>query len=363
MQESTTVTAKLDRWIFDSYRIGPYALALCRIFFAFHVLFFLFRPMNWIGTYPSIFFYPPPSLASFFSGFPPEWFFNGMNILAVFFFLGVMVGYHTRISSIGLFLVMFTYGTFAHSFGKIDHSILFTLFPLVMSFSNWGAVWSIDAAQGRGSSTVHAWPLALMATLIAFSMFTSGYYKLISGWLDTSTHATHSKVFSNVYAWQRGDLLAPAATRFSFPLFWELLDWLTVIWEMGFMVALFFPKIFRWFVGYAVFFHLGVLLLLNIDFSINLLVYTPFINWGKLGHALGSRKAKVIRKGKVFWKYFHPLFILPLGGLIVWVLYTDGCLWNLFNRLAGIEFPYLSGLVHLVGAALLVLFLALKRER
>lgn len=362
MVNTSTVATKFDRWIFDSYRIGPYALALCRIFFAFHVLFFLFRPMSWIGTYPSIFYNPPPSLARIFTEFPPEWFFHALNFAAVLFFLGVMLGYRTRFSSIGLFAVLFTYATFAHSFGKIDHTILFTVFPLVMSFSNWGAAWSIDAAQGRSSGPVHAWPIALMATLLAFSMFTSGYYKLISDWLNPSTHATHSKVFSNVYAWQKGDLLAPAATKFSSSLFWELMDWLTVIWEIGFMVVLFFPRAFRWFVGYAVFFHLGVLLLLNIDFSINLLVYTPFINWRKLARSFGRRKDKIIQKGELFWKRFHPLFILPLTGFLVWVLYTDGCLWKLMTRLAGIEFPYLSGLVHFIGASMLVIFLFLKRR-
>ena len=363
MSNSGGIASRFDRWIFESYLVGPYALALCRIFFSSYILFFVFRPINWVGTYPSIFYVPPPSLARLFPTFPPEWFFHGLNILAVFFLLGVLFGYRTRGSSIGIFIVLFTYNTFAHSFGKIDHSILFVLFPLVMSFSNWGAAWSIDQARGKSKAQVQGWPITLMAVLLGFAMFTSGLYKLESGWLDLSTQATQSKVCSNVYAWQRGDLLAPFAAKFYAPRGWELLDWFTVIMEIGFLPAVFFPKIFRWFVGSAVFFHLGVLLLLNIDFSVNLFVYLPFVHWGKVSRYLGKGKARVIDSGNRFLKRMHPLFLLPIAGIFILVLYTYGCIWKMLLTWAGVEQPYLAGLLYLGGASLVTILLFFKKYR
>lgn len=360
MQEARSLTGYIDRWIFQGFAIGPRALALCRISFAFYLLFFQFRSLAWVGGYPDIFYVPPPSLARLFSAFPPAWFFEIINGLAVLFLVGILLGYRTRIASIGFALVLLVYNHFAYSFGKIDHSILLVLFPLVMAFSNWGAAWSVDARRGRGGE-VQGWPLTLMAILTGFALFTSGFYKLQFDWLNTATQVTQSKIISGVYAWERDQLLALPAAQWQAPWFWELLDWLTVWWELGFLLALFWPRIFRGFIAVGVFFHLGILLTMNIDYSINLLIYTAFIDYRRLRRRLGDGWEKWRARIDRGSQRLHAWMLLPLAALVWGSAWAGGPLWNHFLDVLDWKAPLLSGLLYLGSASVLAVVLVFTR--
>jgi hypothetical protein len=129
-------------------------------------------------------------------------------------------------------------------------------------------------------------------------MFTAGFPKILGGWLDFSTQATQGHLLNQFYVRERQDLLAEAAVNFQNPLFWELLDWGTVLFEVGFLFALIKMKWFKWFLCLAVIFHFSTMMFLNIAFLPNFLAYAIFLNWDRIlnrwhrwhGRVVGTEK-------------------------------------------------------------------------
>ncbi len=289
-------TKRLDRWLFDAFRPTARGLAAYRMAYALFVLlildpghspYFNFHPLSEL---PDSFFLPPPGPMQLFTGFPPRWFFVGLHLLLDLSLVALLFGYRTRLASwaIGaLFLIGFG---FLFSAGKINHVFLFVILPWVMSFTNWGAAWSLDARQERVRPTVAGWPLALLALLVGFAMFTAGFTKLLGGWLDPSTQATRGHWLKQYYVVGRQDLLADLVTAPIPTGLWELMDWGTVLLEIGFLPAVFIPSLFRVFLSLMVLFHLTTALLFNITFAQNLIVYAAFLNWDRIAaHAPSVR--------------------------------------------------------------------------
>ncbi len=349
--------ARLDRWLFDSFRPTARGLAAYRIAYALFVLllldpghspYFNFHPL---ADLPDSFFLPPPGLMQLFSGFPPRWFFAGLHLLLDLSLVALLFGYRTRLASwlTGL-LFLIGFG-FLFSAGKINHVILFVLLPWVMSFSNWGAAWSLDARLGRTRPDVEGWPLALLALLIGFAMFTAGFTKLLGGWLDPTTHAARGHWLKQYFVIGRRDLLADLATA---PLpagLWELMDWGTVLLEVGFLPAVFAPGLFRGFLGLMVLFHLSTALLFNITFVQNLIVYAAFLPWDRVA----------VRFPRIRLSPRPALLLIPLLGL---AFYFFGSPLRRLDALAAFSSDLsLTELLANVTAALIVLGLGLIRLR
>lgn len=320
---------RLDHWLFEGFPVTAHGLAAYRIAYALFVLlildpghsaYFNFRPLAGL---PNSFFSPPPGPMQLFHGFPPSWFFNGLHFALDFSLVALLFGYHTRVASWltgTLFLIGFG---FLFSAGKINHVLLFVLLPWLMSFTNWGAVWSLDARQTRTRPEVASWPLALLALLIGFALFTAGFTKLMGGWLDPTTPATQGHWLKQYFIVGRQDLLANLVT-YPWPAgLWELLDWGTVFLELGFLPAAFFPGAFRLFLAAMVGFHLCTALFLNITFVQNLIVYAAFLNWGAAASWLKSRLTLPAR-----------LPVLPLLPMLATVFYFWGSPLRRIDQLA-----------------------------
>lgn len=344
---------KLDNWIFEGFRVRPEALALSRIFYAGYLLFFAIRRTDWVADFPQLFYRPPLSIARFFSDFPHPAFFHVVNVLTVVLLVMLLFGYRTKLASIGFTVLVLVYSSFAHSLGKIDHMILFTVTPLVLSFSNWGAAWSIDAKMKRTPREVHAWPLALMAVLIGFTLATSGWWKAGSSWLDLSSQAIQSKLVHNFFARDRVDLLAPAFLNLNVAWIWEFLDWAIVLFEILFLFVLISPRLFRLWVYFGVAFHFGVLLILNIDFSIHLTVFLPFFPWEVARKALGKAGDQFVKAMNWGTARLSPWLLIPIAGALFAVLWFHGNLFMAIQQLTGWEAPYFAGLLFLGGGFLI----------
>ncbi|PEN08783.1 hypothetical protein CRI93_03225 [Longimonas halophila] len=284
--------AALDRWLFDTFTASPEGLGLYRILYASFVLF-AFTPghaelldFSFVGALPNAFFLPPPGPLMLLPGPPPSWLLDALHLLLTGSLVALLVGYRTRWASWAVFGLLLTGYGFAFSVGKINHVMLFVLLPLVMSLTNWGAAYSMDAQAQRTPRAVQTWPLALLALLIGFAMFTAGFSKLIGGWLDPTTQATQGHFVKQFFARGRQDFLAPWLLQVDSVVFWELLDWGTVLFEMGFLVAVVRKQTMRLFLAAAIGFHLGTLLMLNIAFVFNYIVYAAFISWGPLAKRL-----------------------------------------------------------------------------
>ncbi|MCC5940941.1 MAG: hypothetical protein JJU37_05310 [Balneolaceae bacterium] len=288
---------RFDRWIFNSFTVSAEGLALLRIFTSLFILLFLIPGMSmshfgFLSSLPNDFYSPPPGPLRLLEGFPPLAVFQISHTILVISLFAMLIGYHTKWASIltGI-LILFLQG-FIYSIGKVNHEIVIPLVPVIMAFSNWGVAYSVDCRRKTDSIKPESWPLTLLALFIAVMMFTAGFPKILGGWLDPSTQAAQGHLFNQFFIRERQALLAGRAVGFDHALFWELLDWFTVLFEVGFIMALFKASWFRLFVGLAVVFHFSTMMALNIAFLPNFLAYVVFLNWDKVYASIRSATIK-----------------------------------------------------------------------
>jgi hypothetical protein len=272
------------------YRRSPEALAAYRIAFAASCLLLVGVPQfSWISDNPAAFFHPPPGLAQLMPGFPPAWLLQALDLTIVLLFGVLLLGRHVRTASLALFALILYGNLFRFSFGKIDHDILFVLTPLLFAWS-WGGSVSSDApGRERHDQGERGLALGLLACLIAFGFTTSAIPKMVH-WLDfdLTTHAVKGWVFKAAIS-DRGGHLVPFFTRLEAPLFWEIADIVAVLFEIGFVVALFVgPRLFKVWIGMAVLFHFFNYLMLNISFVVYIPVYLAFVDWETAARRLRS---------------------------------------------------------------------------
>jgi hypothetical protein len=86
----------------------------------------------------------------------------------------------------------------------------------------------------------------------------------------------------------RDALLVPLAIQIDNRFIWELLDWSTILFEVGFLAAVWRPKWFKFFLVIAVFFHFSTQLLMNISFLHNFLAYSAFLNWHRIYNKINT---------------------------------------------------------------------------
>lgn len=284
--------------------VGQVDLAsLCyfRIVFGLFTILFFWQRYIWIGTVPQSFFEPPTfSLTALFSGFPPAVFFQIIDIATGLCTLSVMVGLATRASTVLLLLLVLVGNSFYFSLGFINHEILYLCVLITMCFQDWGALYSVDALLRKRTSiestrieevalrksplnrenTEKSANLWLLVVFITFGFFTAGFGKAFS-WVDfdLTTSGFLSWFYRGYFNLGRDQFLAPLVFKINVPLIWELLDLSAVVFELGFLLAVFSRK--RWYgwLTLACFFHLMNCLLLNISFTANAVAYLAFVPW------------------------------------------------------------------------------------
>ena len=279
--------SRFNRWVFDSFSVTKEGLGLMRIVLSLFLLFFLIPGEGWehflfLSKLPSDFYAAPPGPMMLLDQFPSIGFLIALHSLCIVFVILMLIGYKTKITSIMSGITILFLQGMIFSIGKIDHEILIAVVPMAMAYTHWGAAFSIDSKKGDNRSEVESWPLTFVAVLIGFMMFTAGFPKILGGWLDISTQATQGHLLNQFFMRERQDLLAEVAVNFQNPLFWELLDWGTVLFELGFLIAVFKNRWFHIFISIAVLFHFSTMIFLNIAFLPNFLAYAIFLNWDKI---------------------------------------------------------------------------------
>ncbi len=305
------MNTRFENWIFNSYSPTAGGLALYRIFAGLFFLIFLFPDYDLYSTLahlPSAFYTPPPGPMMLFDNFPPEIFLRFVHGLLMVSWVGVLVGYKTKWSSILAGLCMLILQGFMFSLGKINHEILLAASPIIMAYSNWGTAFSVDSTLGEKEESVEGWPLVLLALFLGFMMFTAGFPKILGGWLDPSTQATRGHLFNQFFVRERQEFLAEFAVRFDVAFVWEFLDWATIIFEIGFLIAVWKAAWTRLFICFAVIFHFSTMMTLNIPFLVNFLVYAAFIKWdfvfkslNKFLAYMSNKKFGVMNEDKWVW--------------------------------------------------------------
>ena len=303
-----------DHWIQDEYRQPLQGLALYRILYVLLTLVFKGTPSYlWLATMPNYLYNPPLfSLGTLFPGFPIYGICLALTIGIAILYIFLLFGFRTRTVGLTLFGLLLIGNSFSFGFGKISHDELFALLlPLIMSFSGWGEHYSLDAAPERRQAA--GWPMTLLALLLGFAMFTAGVPKFQSGWLDPSSSAVQWYLVRRYYGLDRQDYLAPLFAQWHNPFFWEALDYGAVLFELLFLFAIVRRHWFQRLLALAVGFHLANLLLLNISFTANLLIYLLFIEWQPIIKFI--RKASLQHVLRIFsnqWA-FRTVLILHTG--------------------------------------------------
>ena len=306
-----------EEWIFNAYLCTSFQLGLFRIAFTFILIFFVGVPQfsNKIIDFPNGFFNPPPLFGEFFSGIPPILYFKITDVILFIGFFCTLIGLLTKVCGIISASISIINFGFIFSTGKIDHSFLvwFTLF--MMSFSGWGKKFSIDSIIFNTKNIkVQIWPISLLSLSLGFAFFTAGLIKLISGWLGSSDSMVRAFFLRNYYIQQKQDYMAKIFENFNFQLFWEIGDWFTILFEIGFLVVVFQTSLFRFFTLLANLFHGMIMLMMNISFqsffSVYLLFWIPLIP-----------KQIVIRAQDIFHNLTQNKLRLLSTILILWIVY------------------------------------------
>lgn len=314
MASQHIANTRFENWIFRSFPMNAEQLGLYRIAYSLYLLIWGIPNFSWIHNLPDSFFNPPAYsiVGLLFSSFPPYWFMQGMSLLIVTLAILLLFGYQTRWVSVLLGLSIIFCKGFAFSFGLIGQDIIVWLVPILLSFSNWGAAFSIDAQRSSTpAKPVHNWPVTMVALLLGFAMFTAGLPKLLGGWLDPATQATRGHFFTQYHVIGDLTLLAHWMRANTNIVLWEVMDWGAVLFEMGFLVAVLNPRWFRWIIGLAVIFHASTFLVFNISFHFQYSVYLLFICWGTIPGAFFKRMRQLSLK-----------LFTPIGLIAVLVAYV-----------------------------------------
>lgn len=261
-------------WISEGYRPASRPMAALRIAFALYVLIWP-RSIEWVGEMSAVGFDPPPGPFALLSGPAPAGVIAVLEVLRAVVALWLLVGWKSRVASGALTVVLIVCSGLAYSFGKTDDLILYELAPLMLGLAGWGSVWSVDAWR-RDAARPNGYAMFVYATLIAFAMFTAAAAKIATGWLDPHREATRFFVAVTVDN-PRSGALAEWLLRIDSTVFWKLLDYATVFAEGWLVVAVFFPTLFRVGLIAMSLFHVGVWLLLGIDFHLHVFVYAGFL--------------------------------------------------------------------------------------
>lgn len=305
---------RFDQWA-DAPEFNAHDLGRFRVVYAL-VALSLMPNFAWVSGFPFTFFQAPPGPFQLVWGIPGVWFFTALQALLVIGLIFVLFGLFTRTMSIAV-AVLFTIGFgFAYSFGKIDHSFLVVLVPLMLGWAGWGNAVSIDslrAANHRASPpSVKNYPIRLLAVLIGFAFLTATLPKVLANWLSFETQATVGYIArSNASggAWWFPEMVAAFEPR----ILMEVLDWGTIIVEGGLILAAISWRSFRVWCAFLVLFHVGVALALGIYFIINLMAYGAFVKWSVIPMSSVPQ-----RLTEVFKRWAHLL--VPAIGIVVWVL-------------------------------------------
>jgi hypothetical protein len=277
--------ARLDAWIFDEFRACTLDLAVYRIVFAVYVLLLIVPIAPWMGQAPQAFFSPSLSAAVFLVDFPSPSVMVTLNLLLAASSSMLLIGWRTRAASLGTGLLIVTLKTFEYAIGKINHDIFIASVPLILAFSSWGNALSVDSRAARSGADNRVvkgqWCLSYLALVIAVSMFSAGWAKVASGWLDPAVQSTYGHFMSNRVQVSREPWMAGWADLVGTTRLWEVADWSAALLEMAFIVACFSSRWWRYVTAAAVVFHVGVWGLFDIVFETNVIAYGAFLPYSR----------------------------------------------------------------------------------
>ena len=272
---------RLDDWLTDS-PVASQDLSIFRILYALFVLLTLWRA-DYAAYLPATAFDPPSGPFALLGSAPPVlmiWLLEAALCVAL---AALAIGWHTRISAVVSAILQIVLYGIGYSYGKIDHTIYLPLVALLLSFSTWGADFSIEARRRGTKPLGHSWAPRCLAVAIGVGLLTAGLAKVRGGWLSWDSQATFGYLVL-----ERDIFNAPLdSTAFlgsiGHPVVWEIFDYATVFLECGMILAALSWRLFYPGIAALAIFHFFIALTVGIVFPYNLPAYAAFVPWSKLG--------------------------------------------------------------------------------
>lgn len=327
------------------------SLAIFRIIYALFCLLSLnlYGRYDWIGYFPDFFYNPVPSLASLYSSFPSVFIFHAFNFILPLLALMLLIGYKTRIVSMIYGVSIITMLSFVFSItSTIYHLHLIPYTALIFSFSNWGNYYSVDAflasKKGRILKKRHN-VMPLFSLIIAFSFFTSGFIKLINGWLNVNYQAVRYYLVEQLINGHFENVVVRAIIEFNLPSFlWESLDYLVICLELVPLLFLFNRVLFKTAIFFIATFHVTVALLMDISFSFYPILYAPLIvdMHSSLGvKYLQELMNKLSEKCSIFRVIFFSILVYLIYLIIIYSPFFNVVKWSQYSPTFYVYFSYL----------------------
>lgn len=280
---------------------APINLAVFRIVFFFLILFsFSVSNVAWFGNLPAELRFPPTGLHFLLAHIPINesvaWFASVALVVAC---LACIVGLFTRTSIIVcLVLSLYVLGL-PQLFGKMNHYHHLIWFMAILAASPCADVLSIDAIfkswkradRGRteppGPSQVYALPLRFVWLLMGVIYFSAGFWKVWTGgyqwaWSDNPRNIMYNK-------WMELSGWVPIFRVDQYPLLYKVSATCTLVFELSFLLLIFFPVV-RYLAplgGLA--FHNMTNLFMRISFWNLQGCYVAFVNWRAVFNSIGRR--------------------------------------------------------------------------
>ncbi|MBC3759365.1 hypothetical protein H7U19_13180 [Hyunsoonleella sp. SJ7] len=256
------------------------SLSFYRIVFGVLLLVFFLPSWSWVGGIPPSFFNPNIfSFAYLTGGYLPAIVYETADIIAIILIVMITLGIRARMALIGMFFISAIMYSYSYSFGKIDHNTSFLIFAyLLLALTNCGHEVAL-LKDKKLSEKTQSLAILIIALMICFGFFTAGISKFIR-WVDFDLSTSGFLYwFNGQYFLANEPKMFLQAYVFDIPLIvLEIMDSVASIFEIsGIFFLLKSKRTWYIFLLLANIFHLSTLLILNIDFSLNLLTYGIFM--------------------------------------------------------------------------------------
>ena len=207
--------------------------------------------------------------------------------------LAGLLGFFTRTAALGAAILGLYAMGLPQFFGKIDHYHHLWWFALLLAFSPAGHALSLDASRRAWSldetapARHYALPLRFVWLLIGLVYFFPGFWKFVLGGIDW---ALSDNIKFKMYAkWFELGGWEPFFRIDRYPLLYKAGGLYTLLFELGFLIALFYPLARIAFIVGGLVFYLNNALFLNIYFTHLIITYAAFVDWHRFFRWLGNR--------------------------------------------------------------------------
>lgn len=347
---------------FFSARTHPANLAIFRIVLFASILLYVNVPqIIEFSNFPSELRVAPFGLGWLLGILPidPAWasVASGLSLLACG---AALLGFWSRTSAALTTILGFYVLGIPQFFGKIDHYHHLLWFSALMAVSPCGDIFSLDAFLARRKnrntdrpepSVIYALPLRFVMLLMGIIYFFAGFWKFVIGGFGWATSDTMKYI---LYAqWFRLDWI-PALRIDQFPLLYIGAGLGVMVFELTFIVLLFFPRLRTVAALGGVVFHLAVYFFAHINFWTLGLCYVVFIDFepsirrlkslpSRTAETISSQHTSAIEKQTlkpILFVGVLLLFVNILCGLTL----VDSWPFAVYPTFASVEEKYLQSL-------------------